>query len=536
MDEKRKRIFGFAEKLGLAIVAVLVIIRLFFWDLLRQNPLLSGIIFAVVIIAAVGFWVRRNFKLVGKKSRKSGEVQAKLEGILNTMFRPKGYDIMELPRVDEQRVCWAVIRDSQGIRVVVEYFEISMGELITPEQLQSLVQRMNMDGSPKGVCLTTGFFDQEALDFAREHNILTKDGDQLLEMIHQVEEGYVPGKEYFCRYCGSKLEPNKDITGLLECLNPDCRKTYSTEELEEEQKIALGDLKTFNINCYNCGRPVQIDTTMNGLMECPYDDCSWVINVDNELLALRGGHDRKILERLTEIKCPKCDKMIKVPADAEGLMECPCEEKWIIDVGAALGERAQAQVAESLEGEEEAAEAETPPPRSGERSIQFVAATASERQSYGLRNSGGEKGAAGAEPDSTEAAPQQAAAENAAGETAQPDEARAEEAQAAAGLELYSQEGEVSDSETEDEVMVDCPGCGAGVPARLAECPVCHTTLEQEAVAGASTGGLQPPAAGAASGQVTHRLAYMKMSTGGLLIFFLISISAFLTFVYFITR
>ena len=66
---------------------------------------------------------------------------------------------------------------------------------------------------------------------------------------------------------------------------------------------------------------------MSGLMECPYDDCSWVINVDNELLELMGGLDKRATEKLAEIKCSKCNKKIKVPADADGLMECPCEEK-----------------------------------------------------------------------------------------------------------------------------------------------------------------------------------------------------------------
>jgi Restriction endonuclease len=549
MEKKQKKILGIAERLSLTVIAMLIIMRLFFWDFLRHNIVVSGLILGIITLSAAGFWIWRNFKLVGKKGlKKPKEIQAKLEGILHTMFQPLGYDIMKIPEVDEQESCWASLRDSQGIMVVVQYFEISMGELIVPDQLQYLIQQMNVESAPKGICLTTGYFDTEALEFARQHNILTKDGDQLLEMIGKAEEeGFVPEKDYFCRNCGSKLEQNKEVHGLMECVNPDCKKTYSNEELKEQEKIVLGDINTFNISCYNCNRPVEIDTTMTGLMECPYDDCSWVINVDNELLALSGGHDKKVLERLAEIKCPKCDKMIKVPADAEGLWECPCEEKWIIDVGAALGERAQAQVAERLENEEVPEKTEEQAPEDGRKEIEFESATNWEKKTYSLSGSGDNKTTV---EEAEEVASKGKTEELSLSTKREVDHVAQQDSKnnlietSTVNLELDRQAGEDPAAEIEDEVMLDCPGCGAGVPAHLDSCPVCHTPLKQASEKESQQGVVAPEntpptmlAAGPSNGQaIHHRHAYMSMSTGGLIVFFLISVTAFLAFVYLVTH
>ena len=170
MDEKRKKIFGFPEKLGLAVVAALVVMRLFFWEYLKQHLLISGIIITLAVSTAAGLWIRRNFKLVSQRAKKIKEIQAKLEGILFTMFQPMGYDIMQMPQVDRQEICWALLRDPQGIMVVVHYYEISMGETITPEQLHHLTGRMNLENAPKGICLTTGFFSQERVHSVAGHN------------------------------------------------------------------------------------------------------------------------------------------------------------------------------------------------------------------------------------------------------------------------------------------------------------------------------------------------------------------------------
>ena len=472
MSEAQRKIFGFTEKLGLGVVTAMIVLRLLFWDLLKQRPLLFGIIIAAVLLLAVGFQVWRNYQLVGIRSGKPKELQARFEGILNTVFRALGYNVVKTSRVEGQETCWAVLRDSQETVVVVCYLEISVGERVLPEQVQNLFQQMNLENAPKGVCLTTGSFDQGTLELARRHNILTKDGDQLLEMIGKAEDGYLPGKDYFCRSCGSKLEPSGEITGLMECLNPDCGKIYSVEELEEEEKIAPGDEKTFIIDCYSCSRPVEIDTTMSGLMECPYEDCSWIINVDNELLALGGGLDKKVSERLTEIKCPRCDKIIKVPADAQGLMECPCEEKWIIDVGAALGERAQAQVAGRMGREDESGE---------------------EHRTVGAENKG----------------------------------IRLEPA-APAETELISEGGGAeSENITPDKGGGDCPQPDSAEVIQAAD----TTGVELKSP------GRKNPGAAAASSLVNtaRRLACLSMSTGRLLIFFFISITAFITFVYLTT-
>ena len=129
MSEARKKMFGFTEKLGLCVISVFIVLRLFFWDLLKHQPLVLGIIFAAVILLAAGFWLWRNYKLVGIKPKKSKEIQVKLEGILNAMFQPMGYDIIKTPQVDEQGQCWSLLKDLQGIMVVVQYFEISICNL-----------------------------------------------------------------------------------------------------------------------------------------------------------------------------------------------------------------------------------------------------------------------------------------------------------------------------------------------------------------------------------------------------------------------
>ena len=217
MPEAQKKILGSTEKLGLAVATVLVVFGWFFGDLLKNHPLVSGGLFAALVLLAVGFWLWRNYKMVDPPAKTPQELLDKLEGILVTMFQPLGYDILKMPQVDERQVSRALLRDSQGIMVTVQYLEISMAKMISREQIEQLVQRMNLENAPKGVCLTTGLFEQEALDFARSHNILTKDGDQLLEMLEKTGEGYQPGKEYLCRYCGSKREPDREVTGLREC-------------------------------------------------------------------------------------------------------------------------------------------------------------------------------------------------------------------------------------------------------------------------------------------------------------------------------
>jgi hypothetical protein len=51
------------------------------------------------------------------------------------------------------------------------------------------------------------------------------------------------------------------------------------------------------------------------------------------------------VRKLAEIVCRRCQNLTKVPADTEEQIECPCEERWVIDVSRALGERAQAHIA-----------------------------------------------------------------------------------------------------------------------------------------------------------------------------------------------
>jgi len=453
MAGQAKKLLGTNEKILTVSAGVVVLAHLFFWKAIKANPLISVSVFAVVAVAAAGWWFWANYRLVGPAADRPLKIRENLEGILHSLFLPRGFDIIVLPTVDQEQFAWAELRDSHGIGVCLQYIERPVDQKVTPEELGRLDERMRELVTPKGICLATAYFSVQALAFARSKNILTKDSDELVEMLRRAEQEAARPEPYRCRYCGSRLEEREGITGYMVCVNPDCRKEFSVEELEEEKKERKENLQSITISCYGCGRPVQLDTTMNGLMECPYADCSWIINVDNELLALQGGLDKKVSERLAEITCPRCHKLIKVPADAEGLMECPCEEKWIIDVGAALGERAQAHAAESLGGPPEA--------------------------------HGG------------------------------------------------------TETSREEPPMVDCPGCGAGLPAGVGQCPVCGSAVAQTRE---QTGGDQEVTpevvtqAGPASGQVTHRHAFMAMSTAGLLLFFALSLSAFLMFVYLVTQ
>lgn len=470
MPEQAKKILGFQEKLALVLVGALVILPLFFWQTFKSKPLLSITLLAAIFLAGAGYWFWHNYRLVKSDSQLQVKISKKLEGILHTVFLPRGYDIMTLPSVDEANIGWAVLRDNHGISVITQYIERPLEKSVGIEEIRLLDERMEEESIPKGISLTTSLFDSEALDFARGKNILTRDSDQLIALLKESGEESGKAGEYCCRYCGSKLEQSEGITDYMKCPNPDCARTFTKEELEEEKAVRSGKTNTFTISCYACSRPVELDTTMSGLMECPYDDCSWIINVDNEILALKGGLDKKISERLAEIVCPKCRKLIKVPADAEGLIECPCEEKWIIDVGAALGERAQAQLAESR-GNSHLKGDETP-----------------------------------------------------------------------AGREHQTREAGSAGGEEAGEGLLDCPGCGAGVPAHLDNCPVCSANLE-----GLNAGNLSSRSSGQEHElvevvsaeeprRVTHRHTYLTVSTPGLFFFFTITILAFLTFIYFITR
>ena len=457
MSEQSKKISGFPEKLALMLAGLLLILPLFFWKTVRGNTLLMAALPVAFLLTGALYWFWRNYRLVKHNPDWPVRIREKLQGILHTLFLPRGYDIMTLPWVDDENIGWATLRDPHGIGVIVQYIERAPEESVGTEEITLLDERMKDDSAPKGICLTTSLFDSGALGFARRKNILTKDSDQLLAMLKGAGEEPRKDEEYRCRYCGSQLEQSEGITGYMKCLNPDCARTFTTEELEEEKDVRSGKTNTFTISCYGCSRPVELDTTMSGLVECPYDDCSWIINVDNEILALRGGLDKRASEKLAEIACPKCQKLIKVPADAQGLIECPCEENWIIDVGAALGERAQAQLADS--------------------------------------------GGQGASP-----------------------------------------EAEPAPGQGPEHEMFDCPGCGAGVPAHLENCPVCGTKLPDTDHANRSvdTDGREHEAVELVGEegprQLTHRHTYLSVSTAGLFLFLIFSISAFLTFIYFITK
>jgi hypothetical protein len=90
--------------------------------------------------------------------------------------------------------------------------------------------------------------------------------------------------------------------------------------------------------------------------------------------------------------------------------------------------------------------------------------------------------------------------------------------------------------------MVDCPRCGAGVPADLAHCPVCGARLEKAARTETDPSptfdlltGPEPALAGH-PGQSVYRRASMSINTSGVFFLFLVAVAAFLAFVYFLTR
>jgi len=568
-------LFNRLEITALAVCGSLVVLHVLFWRQLRGHPAMSLAMLGVVIAMAGGVWFYRNYRLVSVRAKRIKMIEEKLEGIVYSLFFPRGYDLMEPLRVDQQDIGWASLRDSGGIPVSLEYLDVEMNRAVGGEQVRRLLERMNVNSAPKGICLTTGTFDQEALELARRSNVLTRDGQQLVEMVKRAEEEAAGAQEHLCPHCSSKLVESSEITGLWRCPNPNCRKEFNIEELENAEENAghkgPRNVKAFTISCYGCGRPVELDTTMSGLMECPYDDCSWIINVDNELLALRGGLDKRVSERLTEIKCPRCDRMIKVPADAEGLMECPCEEKWIIDVGAALGERAQAQIAEGapdIEAENRApvarsvqaidyphavagdptqaqstAPAPAPPvvelpvePQSGrliDRALIRAQRLLILRKQQETATSAAAQAAPKFELAREPGASFAPAAPEAAMSTGIPEPPAA--SPEAAALEVQVQ------TDTE-HVLVDCPGCGAGVPGSLAACPVCGTALQQTAAAAteipsaaeATLSVDTPPPA--AQREVTHRRTFFALSTPALIFFFVFTVSAFLIFVYFIAR
>ncbi|HUU29610.1 MAG TPA: restriction endonuclease [archaeon] len=520
MEKKDKQIFGFYEKAALIVIAFLVAVHLLFWQAIQKNPLISVAFLAGAFLLGLGYWLWRNYRIIKPEAEKPAPLWEKLEAIIQTLFLPQSYEIMTSPFVDEENTGWAVLRDSHGIPVVMQYLEMSLEETVGEERLQPLVERMGREMSPKGISLTTSVFTDRALQFARKNNILTKDSDQLMEMIQKSEKETRGGQEYFCSRCGTELVENKEITGYMVCPNPDCRKVFPKKELKELKKKKPEELKTFTITCYSCNRPVELDTRMSGLVECPYEDCSWIINVDNEILALRGGLDKKISERLAEIKCPKCDKTIRVPADAEGLIECPCEEKWIIDVGAALGERAQTQIAEGVVEDEKAQAQEQ------RRELSFNAGAGIEYLPVSKEGLKIVSRPAGQE------------AEEEAGSVNRLE--INDRTESTTGLDSESvPPGETSDNQ---EVMVDCPGCGAGVPAHLQNCPVCGTGLQKNDEIELELGSpdeVDPPLETVPLEKtpvIKHRHAFLSLNTIGLLVFFVISITAFLIFVYFIAR
>ncbi|MCK4828771.1 hypothetical protein KA005_74255 [bacterium] len=300
MPEQEKIILGFQEKLALGLVGFLVILALFFWQTFRSNSLFSITLLAAILLAGAGYWFWRNYRLVDSVPESPVKIREKLEGILHTIFLPRGYHIITLPSVDEANIGWAVLRDTYGTSVIVQYIERPLEESIGIGEITLLDERMEEESVPKRICLATSLFDSEALGFARRKNILAKDSDQLIAMLKEAEEQSRKGGEYRCRYCGSKLEQSEGIAGYIKCPNPNCARTFTVEELEEEKNVRSGKTKTLTISCFGCSRPVELDITMSGLAECPYDDCSWIINVDNEILALKGGLDKRVSGRVEE--------------------------------------------------------------------------------------------------------------------------------------------------------------------------------------------------------------------------------------------
>ena len=96
---------------------------------------------------------------------------------------------------------------------------------------------------------------------------------------------------------------------------------------------------------------------------------------------------------------------------------------------------------------------------------------------------------------------------------------------------------QVSGSEEKDEELVDCPGCGAGIPKEFDTCILCGTKIAFEGkVEKAAPVGAEKSSDQNRDVQVSHRHAYLSVSSPGLMVFFVIVTSAFLAFVYFIAR
>ncbi len=361
-DPKHRPAARQAAGAALAVLALLLAAAGVWWRReLVENPLAGLLLAAGLVLLGAGWWIWRNYSLVKPLTEAPREpAWRRLEALVEAVFRPAGYDILEGAMVDEAGTAWTLLRDHYGVSVTVQYLELDPGASpVAVDRLRELVARMSRQEAPKGLSLTTGSFSAEAEAFARKYNILIRDGDQLLELVHRSARealeaaGFAEG----CPACGSPLGPDPQSPGRLRCGNPQCRMAGTADELERERQ-ARRDL---TISCYSCGRPVRIEPGMGGLVECPYEDCSWVINIENELLALKGGLDRKSTERLAEVTCPKCGRVLRVPADARGLIECPCAERWVIDLGAALGDRPEAQLAETVPAAGGTAAAPSPP-------------------------------------------------------------------------------------------------------------------------------------------------------------------------------
>ncbi len=461
------------ELVLLGMLALLTAMHMLLWAQIKDNPLLSVALLAAALLTGASLWAWKNFKMVQADPNARKRISVKIENILHSLFLPRGYDIMTLPEIDDERLVGsAELRDTLGIPVLVQYHEWALEKQVDVADLEELDSKMGDREIPKGICLATTHFTQAAREYARKKNILIKDTDELMEMIHQADDevqaaAAAAGQMQRCITCGSKLTESEEVTSLMVCVNPECGKTFTPEELEQEQEKEPGDINSFTISCYECNRPVQLDTTMRGLVECPYDDCSWIINVENELLALKGGLDKRSSENLAEITCPRCDKTIKVPADAGGLMECPCEEKWIIDVAQALGKRAQAQLAERLHSDHHSPD------------------------NQDANSAGGQlqdcPGCGAGVPGSLENCP-------------------------VCGVTLPREEepGRAAPANGESEQQ------GSGQPPRITEAQVM--------------------ASGPSTRSITHRHAYLNLNTGGLLLLIALSVSAFLAFVYLVAR
>ena len=203
MEVKDKKIISSYEMMALGVVVILVVFNLFFWDQLKQKPGYSiGLILATILLGA-GFWVWRNFRLAGNREIKLKKMVERLEGIVFTLLQPRGFDVLTLPFTDDQDHCWAVLRDSAGSQVIVLYSEQNVDNLLKDEDLRRLIERMNVENAPKGIYLTTGFFEDNVNEFARTKNILLIDGDKLMDMIRRIEQGEQAEKDHYCRNCGT---------------------------------------------------------------------------------------------------------------------------------------------------------------------------------------------------------------------------------------------------------------------------------------------------------------------------------------------